>query len=752
MKRIALFVTELLFALGIVLAVLRCTEKIKTSQEEAMLLDLQVSVENQAENLQKEIRMEQNFLHGLKEMLRSESVRKMSKVEKIRIMEREAETFGVVRIGIADKNGMARTTDDLSLDLRSRDFFVKAMEGEDYISGLILNSMVSSDSSLVVFSTPIENEKGVPDGVLFVTFDAMQLRETLNMKNFGEMAGVAIVEGTGNIVTATEGFDLCAKEDNLLVQLAGKINATKISTDLKNGLGGYQYATIDEGKYVYYAPLNIETGNGKWFVFSEVSANVLTDRLAEIYYDLPRMMILVVCFMILAFLAIALERYWDRMETDKKLYQYAYIDPITEGDNYHAFSEKMGQITSPGYMVSMDIHAFKVVNHVCGTEVGDMVLRYVWDQIREISKAGEVSGHINADHFALYLQADDDASLIARLNGLTERLAAFSSEMDTPLIIPYYGIYYWNPGDEIEQTESRAISARHRAKEEKNENFAFFTEEEAAFAIHEKKIEDSFDLAIEKKEFRIFLQPKYDPMDGSMVGAEALVRWIKEDGSMIFPGDFIPVLEKNGTIRQLDEYVFREVCHMQAQWCEEGLHIVPVSVNLSRSSVYFSDVVERYRSIIQAEKLDLSYVPVEITESASLDDSMIIKIVQQLANAGFELHMDDFGTGYSSLSSLIRLNFSAIKIDKSLIDTIGERSGELLLTHSIGMAKQLGMHVTAEGVENERQVAFLKGLHCDSIQGYFYSKPVPYETYDHMLRKSQPHHDAEIVYLEERRS
>ena len=219
----------------------------------------------------------------------------------------------------------------------------------------------------------------------------------------------------------------------------------------------------------------------------------------------------------------------------------------------------------------------------------------------------------------------------------------------------------------------------------------------------------------------------------NIVGAEALVRWQKPDGTLISPGAFIPLFESDGLVVHLDEYVFENVCQFQKERMENKLPMVPISVNLSRASIHFNDVVEHYVDIVNQKQIPFECVPIELTESATLYSEKILEITDQLVKAGFKLHMDDFGSGYSSLVTLNMKCFDTLKIDKSLIDYIGDSNGERLLVHTIALAKELGICVTAEGVESQEQVEFLKNIDCDSIQGFYYSKPLPLTEYEMLL-------------------
>lgn len=416
-------------------------------------------------------------------------------------------------------------------------------------------------------------------------------------------------------------------------------------------------------------------------------------------------------------------------EKTRELERYAYIDPVTGGDNYVRFKKKLAEKTKRGYIVSMDIHSFKVVNSICGTTKGDEILREIWHCIEKNIRGNDLAAHINADHYIIFYEEMDKAAVSERLEMLTIQLGKRSVELNVPQQLPYFGVSAWEPDNKIEQIYNEANIARHEIKERKDINHAFFSQEDASRILQEKQMEDAFETSIRNHRFEVWYQPKYNPDTEQLVGAEALVRWRDMDGNLVSPAVFIPLFERNGMIRYLDEYVFRTVCTQQKKWIDEGRRVIPVSVNLSRASLYFQNVVERYQKIAADVGVDPAYVPIEITETAALDDKSIRMLADRFYEAGFPLHIDDFGSGYSSFATLNIMHFDTLKLDKSLIDYIGNYGGDRLLEHTIALAKELGMHVTAEGVENETQVAFLQKLNCDSIQGFYYSRPLPLEEF-----------------------
>ncbi|MGN1090185.1 MAG: EAL domain-containing protein, partial [Huintestinicola sp.] len=411
---------------------------------------------------------------------------------------------------------------------------------------------------------------------------------------------------------------------------------------------------------------------------------------------------------------------------------YAYLSAVTGGDNYNRFKELLRERHASGFMAAMDLYAFKIVNSTCGIHKGDEALKATWQCITESMDDNDLGGHINADHFVIYFADSSRDVVIEKITKITKLLAAVSSDMEIPLLSPYFGIAEWSEEDSIEQVYGYAVTAKHTVKDNRDINYAFYSKEDSERILASKQMEDSFESAVANNEFELWYQPKYNPDDGELIGAEALVRW-RRDGKLVPPGVFIPIFEKNGMIRKLDEYVFRTVCTQQKQWENEGKTIIPISVNISRVSLYFQNVGEQYKNIVDSIGIQTRYVPLEITESAAVANVDIKELTEKFFNAGFALHMDDFGTGYSSLSTLNQMHFNTLKLDKTMIDYIGNYGGDKLLEHIIALAKDLGLHVTAEGVESEAQVNFLKGLHCDSIQGYFYSKPIPSSEFSKFL-------------------
>ena len=381
-------------------------------------------------------------------------------------------------------------------------------------------------------------------------------------------------------------------------------------------------------------------------------------------------------------------------------------------------------------VVILDVADFKLINGTYGTKKGNEVLVYLSNAFRYYVKNGLLTRYEGDQLLGLFhskVKMD-----VERINRNINKIA---EEAPIPNIRIKVGIY-----EDVDTNLSipiicdRALMAEKSISKDFKMNVAFYTDELNQKQLAQRQMENDFKSAIANREFKVYYQPKYDVNTENIVGAEALVRWQKTDGTLISPGAFIPLFESDGLVVHLDEYVFESVCQFQKERMENKLPMVPISVNLSRASIHFSDVVDRYVDIVNQKQIPFECVPIELTESATLYSEKILEITDQLVNAGFTLHMDDFGSGYSSLTSLNELNFSTVKLDKSLIDYIDQVRGKKIVQQAIDLGHGLDMKVVAEGVESKEQRDCLKEMHCDMIQGFYYSKPLKQEDFIEKLR------------------
>lgn len=377
-------------------------------------------------------------------------------------------------------------------------------------------------------------------------------------------------------------------------------------------------------------------------------------------------------------------------------------------------------------IVISDIQDFKMFNSIYGEKKGDDVLKMLGDYILRTVVNG-ICARYDADQFVAVIKTPSTGGIRRYIANMQNYVNEECSEN----FVLKFGIYEnldRNLG--IARACDRALIALKSIKHNYDIPYAFFDGPVSQQQYRAQIFEAQFRNAIEKEEFVIWYQPKFNPYTDKVVGAEALVRWKRDDGTVISPGEFLPVFEKDGLVGQLDEYVFRKVCAHQKKWKDRGKDLIPISVNLSRNSMHQINVVKRYKAIADEYGIAPEMLPIEITESAAVETIEIKPLADAFYEAGFPLHMDDFGSGKSSLTGLNLLHFDVIKLDKSLIDYIGDEHGNLVLMYTVAMSRELGLHLVAEGVETVEQLDYLRDSGCDAVQGYYYCRPLPADEFE----------------------
>ena len=646
-------------------------------------------------------------------------------------------TYQFKRIGFISPDGQVVTTDGYVQDLSSRDFFRDGMQGLPGISNT-LQDRIGSPEPINVFSIPVYNQSNAIIGVLFATYRNQYFQEVLSVQSFNNQGFSCLLNQDGELIASSSNApasiqNISRISDYLTLDSRNDKAYQDLSSLLTGTASGFGSFYGDNQQYYYYAvALDNLRSDRQWFVLTIVPDQVLTARSKPVLLQVRLLILLIILIAACGTFA-----YVHSIRTQRRqLFRLAYVDPLTRGDNFACFKEKMMHHNGDrGFYVALDLQDFKIINNTCGVAKGDETLVEVWKIIQSNIHLGEFSAHVNADRFILFLRDKDRRTLEPRLQCLCQDLSGLSTKLNIPRVFPLCGVYETTDHREVEQNYGKAVQAKYLVKGKRTTHYAFYDELDIQQLSENRLMEDAFEDALKNGEFQLWYQPKVDPVRGNILGAEALIRWKRPDGTMLSPAKFIPLFERNGNITTLDEYVFRTVCAQQQKWLQDGAKLYPISVNISRVSLYYSNVVDKYREILNSFRLDPKYVPLEITESATINNSDISSLIEQFHEAGFTLLLDDFGSGYSSLSSLNIMHFDTIKLDKSLIDYIGDENGEKLLLHITQLLQSFGMTITAEGVETSAQVEFLKDLHCDDIQGYFFSKPLPLTEFEDFARK-----------------
>lgn len=383
--------------------------------------------------------------------------------------------------------------------------------------------------------------------------------------------------------------------------------------------------------------------------------------------------------------------------------------------------------------IQFDLKRFKVINDIYGEKFGDEILDFITEKLKVICNERQFFVNLRSDVFMIVTENTEEKELL----DFIERLEMELGELKQVKLQYTFGIYTVEDKDmELRQMEDRAAMARKAAKENIMTNIAFYKEQFKELLYARRFIEENMQTAITERQFQMYLQPKYSIRNHNIVGAEALVRWKHPKRGMIYPNEFIPVIEENGFIKNVDYYIWEEACRFVKQCMEDGMEMCPISVNVSRHHLQGDDFIEVLEKLIRDNKIEKKYLELEITET--VNDQQISEMSNRLKEEGFTLLMDDFGSGYSSLSILLETPFDVIKIDKKFMDNMMvSDKGKLILAQVVSMADKLGLGLLAEGVETEEQVEVLKSIGCDTVQGYYYAKPMPAEEFYELLKKDR---------------
>ena len=371
---------------------------------------------------------------------------------------------------------------------------------------------------------------------------------------------------------------------------------------------------------------------------------------------------------------------------------------------------------------------------------------------KDLSKR-EMCAHYASANFAVLMRYGNREELMRRLHALTGQLEAIDADYRLAFHI---GV---DPVEPAADANGRILKRRDVDLELEYNNAcaarATLTGDDSAIAwfdgklVEEQKwisiVQEKQQAALDNEEFVVYYQPKYAPGTDILSGAEALIRWQSPEFGLKSPGTFIPIFEKNGFITEIDHYMLTHVARDQRRWLDEGLHCVPVSVNVSRAHFIENDLAEQIRDIVDAAGTPHHLIEIELTESAFFDDkNAIIETIGKLKEYGFTVSMDDFGSGYSSLNSLKDMPLDVLKLDAEFFRGEAEGGrGEIVVSEAIRLAKLLNMRTVAEGVEAREQVEFLEKQGCDMIQGFIYDKPMPGDTFVTRMQGAKPAAPAE---------
>jgi diguanylate cyclase (GGDEF)-like protein/PAS domain S-box-containing protein len=440
----------------------------------------------------------------------------------------------------------------------------------------------------------------------------------------------------------------------------------------------------------------------------------------------------------------------SRIDSEQRLAFLAQFDPLTGLPNRALLRDRFTQLIvqarrhgSALGLLFVDLDDFKLVNDTMGHAAGDELLKEMARRLLEAVRPGDTVARISGDEFAVILgdlAKPEDAALVAQK--VIERLAAPTGVAGKEVFVgASIGIAAFPAdGDDADALLAAADAAMYRAKQSGRNGYQFFTADINQRTRARAQLGAELRRALERDEFEVYYQAKFDLRSGVPCAVEALLRWRHPERGLVSPDEFIPVLEETGLIVAVGEKVLRRACADLRAWEAAGLRAIPVAVNLSARQFRQQDLNARILALVGESGVDPDMIELEITESQlMLDPEHAERVLRALADAGIRVAIDDFGTGYSSLSYLTRFPVAALKVDRSFVaDVLGDPADAAIVRAIIDMAHTLGFVVVAEGVETQAQAAFLRSLGCEHAQGYFFARPMPEADFRALISPATP--------------
>ena len=417
-------------------------------------------------------------------------------------------------------------------------------------------------------------------------------------------------------------------------------------------------------------------------------------------------------------------------------------DHLTGEANRYGFIRRARQVIRDTQLqcqfaiMYFNIKGCKAINELFGTEGGDLALREVVRTIHHSKLYPYAIGRVEADHFVCLV----DAANINYENlkeQLHQVLTIQQRSMDVYAVCGIYMIPEHERMESVSNMCDRARIAKDYIEDEYVQPYAVFDASMSSSYMERNDALRDLSHALEKKEFHVYYQPVYDAFSGEIASAEALVRWIREDGTMVSPGIFVPALEDSGRISQMDLFVERSVFSFLEERYHKGQFIVPVSVNMSQMDFFDKDMMASVFVDVSNTDLPVDYTRIEVTETAySMVASNNRNVLLNMKNIGVKFYLDDFGSGYSSFSTIRDYDFDVVKLDMGFVQKIGTTArANAVIQAIIDMAHAIGSKVVAEGAETKEQVDALRDMKCDYIQGYYFSKPLSEEEFEALLNE-----------------
>lgn len=639
----------------------------------------------------------------------------------------KSKTFGFSSLLVADMSGRIYSADSAAQYAAPLPGLDESFNGYNGVSFLDMQSLL--------YSIPLRLD-GEVVGVLGGIRNKENMQALIQTDSFSGEGLTCIVDRGGEVVISPTDLNPFMQLDSIFAkdpqgEIAQSIYRMKDDMASHNS-GTIRFEAVDGSDLVLsYHPLQ----SYDWVLLTLVPSNVMSLKI-DTYMNQT---FLIVIGVVIVMACILIVLYIGQRSYTKRLEKAAFVDRVTGGMNNAAFQVKCETVLPKApantYSIALlNIKSFKLINEQFGSEQGNDVLRFLMRILcAQVSGRG-FAARADADNFFLCLAEADPEAVRRIIDGVIAEVGREIQMSIQHREVPYQlilqpGVYIVDdPSLEITIIQDRAKTAcRDRLGSE--DGVCKFYDKAITRRLEKEQILNSlFEKSLANRDFQVYLQPKIWTKDNRIGGAEALIRWRHPKEGMILPSEFIPLFEANRKICKLDLYVFEEICKTVQRWEEAGYELFPISVNLSRQHFQQSDCLQPFAELARQYQIPKGLLEFELTESLFFDDPSIENVkahIKELHRLGFHCSLDDFGSGYSSLSLLMDFDIDAVKLDRRFFKDITNPKVEDVIASIVELSRKIGAQTVAEGIETPEQLALLRKVHCDLIQGFIYSKPLP---------------------------
>ena len=655
----------------------------------------------------------------------------------------------MLNIIIIDEQGNVISYRNETINVSHRNYFKDAMEGKLTISEAIFSE---PDGRMVnVIAAPIYGDYQRVIGVVAGMCSPDKYKQVLDLSVTGHEDNAIgyIMSGNGDVLMAGENlFDnyVPVEDDFFASDFVSSLSEDELAMlkdefNKKDAHGLINSSDSTGREYIaYYSTLDVDTNLHYVAIFP---GDVVYSRLDGYVNKIIVLFIFFIGTLLLVMISYFIFTHNSFMalkKANEEIANLAYVDTLTGYGTWNKFQKDAEYLLSHGYrkyaFLSFDIDKFKAINDMFGHEEGNRILKNIADTVNRNLNNHETFSRVNSDNFYMLLVYKSDENTIQRVQSI---IHAIEYEITNFAPVISFGIYKINDNNKltVRKMGDLADIAKRTVKYGESSAYAFYSEQMLIEMREEKHIENEMQNALDSHEFCVYFQPKVSLSETPyLMGAEALVRWIKND-TVVSPAKFIPLFERNGFIVKLDYYIMEQVCSKIKAWESLGYKNILVSVNMSR--VHLTDPLfpDTLKSICDDYAINTSRIEIEITESAAFESlEVLTKVFDKLKKLGFHISIDDFGSGYSSLNMLKDLPADVLKIDRAfLTDSANNKRANDIISYVIKMARSLGMKTICEGIETDDQVTLLKSLDCDMAQGYYYARPMASHAFEEILKE-----------------